>query len=113
KDTSGLLVIGRTLAAVADLQRQMQAGTVVKRYWLLVIGDLAETEGVIDAPIARDPRNRQRMAVRADGRASQTRFRVVERFGAFPLVDAPSHSGRTHQLRVHFACIRRPVAAAR
>src|SRR5262249_48788072 len=63
KDPSGLLVIGRTLAAVADLQRQMQAGTVVKRYWLLAIGDLAESEGLIDAPIARDARNRQRMAV--------------------------------------------------
>jgi 23S rRNA pseudouridine1911/1915/1917 synthase len=110
KDTSGLLVIGRTLSAVADLQRQMQAGTVVKRYWLLVIGDLAESEGLIDAPIARDPRNRQRMAVRADGRASQTRFRVAERFGAYSLVDAQLHSGRTHQLRVHFAYIGHPVA---
>jgi len=113
KDTSGLLVIGRTLAAVADLQRQMQAGTVVKRYWLLVNGDLVETEGLIDAPIARDPRNRQRMAVRADGRASQTRFRVAERFGAFTVVDAQLHTGRTHQLRVHFAYIGHPVAADR
>jgi 23S rRNA pseudouridine1911/1915/1917 synthase len=113
KDTSGLLVVGRTLAAVADVQRQMQAGTVVKRYWLLVLGNLAAGEGLIDAPIGRDPRNRQRMAVRPDGRPSQTRFRVVERFPSYTLVEAELGSGRTHQLRVHFAYIGHPVAADR
>jgi 23S rRNA pseudouridine1911/1915/1917 synthase len=113
KDTSGLLVVGRTPAAVASVQRQMQAGTVVKRYWLLVAGNLKEGEGLIDAPIARDARNRQRMAVRADGRPSRTRFRVAERFTAFTLVDAELGSGRTHQLRVHFAYIGHPVAADR
>jgi 23S rRNA pseudouridine1911/1915/1917 synthase len=113
KDTSGLLVVGRTLEAVAALQRQMQAGGTVKRYWLLVIGDLAEAEGLIDAPIGRDPRNRQRMAVRPDGRPSQTRFRVAERFGDFTLVDALLCTGRTHQLRVHLAYIGHPVAGDR
>ena len=113
KDTSGLLVVGRTLEAVAALQRQMQAGTTVKRYWLLVSGDLEEAEGLIDAPIGRDPRNRQRMAVRSTGRPSQTRFRVAERFGEFTLVDAQLCTGRTHQLRVHLAYIGHPVAADR
>jgi 23S rRNA pseudouridine1911/1915/1917 synthase len=111
KDTSGLIMIGRTLEAVAALQRQMQADETVKRYFLLVLGDLAEGEGLIDAPIGRDPRNRQRMAVRAGGRPAQTRFRVVERFGAFTLVDALLCTGRTHQLRVHMAYIGHPVAA--
>jgi 23S rRNA pseudouridine1911/1915/1917 synthase len=113
KDTSGLLVVGRTPAAVTAVQRQMQAGTVVKRYWLLVLGNLAEGEGLIDAPIARDPRNRQRMAVRPDGRPSKTRFRIAERFPAFTLVDAELGSGRTHQLRVHMAYIGHPVAGDR
>src|SRR5262249_48156497 len=76
-------------------------------------GGLAAAAAWRDAPIARDARNRQRMAVRADGRASQTRFRVAERFGAFTLVDAQLQSGRTHQLRVHFAYIGHPVAADR
>ncbi|HLH27031.1 MAG TPA: RluA family pseudouridine synthase [Chloroflexota bacterium] len=113
KDTSGLIMIGRTLEAVADLQRQMQADETIKRYYLLVLGDLTAGEGLIDAPIGRDPRNRQRMAVRAGGRPAQTRFRVVERFGTYTLVDALLCTGRTHQLRVHFAYIGHPVAADR
>ncbi len=113
KDTSGLLVVGRTPAAVAAVQRQMQAGAVVKRYWLLVVGNLAAGEGLIDAPIGRDPRNRQRMAVRPDGRPSKTRFRVAERFPGYTLVDAELGSGRTHQLRVHLAYVGHPVAADR
>jgi 23S rRNA pseudouridine1911/1915/1917 synthase len=111
KDTSGLIMIGRTLEAVGELQRQMQADETVKRYLLLVLGDLAKGEALIDAPIGRDPRNRQRMAVRAGGRPAQTRFRVVERFGRFTLVDALLCTGRTHQLRVHMAYIGHPVAA--
>jgi len=110
KDTSGLLVIGRTLGATADLQRQMQARSTEKRYLLLVRGNLKEDEGLIDAPIGRDVRNRQRMAVRAGGREAQTRFFVRERFGDWTLVEALLLTGRTHQLRVHFASIGHPVA---
>jgi 23S rRNA pseudouridine1911/1915/1917 synthase len=110
KDTSGLLVVGRTLAATADLQRQMASRTTEKRYQLLVRGNLSEEEGLIDAPIARDLRNRQRMAVRAGGRGSQTRFWTRERFGDYTLVEALLLTGRTHQLRVHFTSIGHPVA---
>jgi 23S rRNA pseudouridine1911/1915/1917 synthase len=110
KDTSGLLVIGRTLGATADLQRQMQARSTEKRYLLLVRGNIKEDEGLIDAPIGRDQRNRQRMAVRAGGREAQTRFVVRERFGDWTLVEALLLTGRTHQLRVHFASIGHPVA---
>jgi 23S rRNA pseudouridine1911/1915/1917 synthase len=111
KDTSGLMVVGRTLQATADLQRQMQDRTTEKRYLLLVRGNISEEEGLIDAPIARDPRHRQRMAVRADGRAAQTRFFVRERLaGDWTLVEALLLTGRTHQLRVHFASIGHPVA---
>jgi 23S rRNA pseudouridine1911/1915/1917 synthase len=110
KDTSGLIVVGRTVSATADLQRQMQSRSTEKRYLLLVRGNIGEDEGVIDRPIARDPRNRQRMAVRAEGRGAQTHFWVRERFGDWTLVEALLLTGRTHQLRVHFASIGHPVA---
>jgi 23S rRNA pseudouridine1911/1915/1917 synthase len=110
KDTSGLMVIGRTLAAVADLQRQMQLRSTEKRYLLLVRGGFDEDEGLVDRPVGRDPRNRQRMAVRAEGRASQTHFWVRERFAGWTLLEALLLTGRTHQLRVHFASIGHPVA---
>lgn len=110
KDTSGLLVVGRTLDAVADLQRQMAARSTEKRYLLLVLGNIGEDEGLIDRPIARDTRNRQRMAVHASGRSAQTHFWVRERFGDWSLVEALLLTGRTHQLRVHFASIGHPVA---
>jgi 23S rRNA pseudouridine1911/1915/1917 synthase len=110
KDTSGLLVIGRTASAVADLQRQMQSRLTEKRYWILVRGGIEEDEGVIDRPIGRDPRNRQRMAIRAEGRSAQTHFWVRERFAGWTLIEALLMTGRTHQLRVHFASIGHPVA---
>ena len=110
KDTSGLLVVGRTLAGTAALQRQMQSRSPEKRYLVLVRGNIGEDEGLIDAPIARDLRTRQRMAVRAGGRDAQTRFWVCERFGEWTLVEALLLTGRTHQLRVHFAYIGHPVA---
>jgi 23S rRNA pseudouridine1911/1915/1917 synthase len=110
KDTSGLLVIGRTLSAVADLQRQMQSRLTEKRYWILVRGGIDEDEGLIDRPIGRDQRNRQRMAIRRDGRSAQTHFWVRERVAGWTLVEALLLTGRTHQLRVHFASIGHPVA---
>jgi 23S rRNA pseudouridine1911/1915/1917 synthase len=110
KDTSGLMVVGRSASAVADLQRQMQSRTTEKRYLLLVRGGIDEDEGIIDRPIGRDPRNRQRMAVRSEGRTAQTHFWVRERLNGWTLVEALLQTGRTHQLRVHFASIGRPVA---
>src|SRR5690606_34494712 len=79
-------------------------------YLLLVHGQMAEDQGLIEGPIGRDPRDRQRMAVRAGGKAAQTRFRVVERFKDYTLVEAEPLTGRTHQLRVHFKYIGHPVA---
>jgi 23S rRNA pseudouridine1911/1915/1917 synthase len=111
KDTSGLLVIGRTAPAITELQRQMKERESVKRYYLLVNGVIHEDEAVIDAPIGRDMRDRQKMAVRADAREALTRFRVIERFDDFTLVDATLETGRTHQLRVHFAFIGHGVAS--
>jgi 23S rRNA pseudouridine1911/1915/1917 synthase len=110
KDTSGLMVVGRSLAAVANLQHQMQSRTTEKRYLILVRGTIDEDEGLIDRPIGRDPRNRQRMSVQASGRPAQTHFWVRERFAGWTLVEALLLTGRTHQLRVHFNSIGRPVA---
>ena len=110
KDTSGLLVVGRTAAAMAALQQQFRERTATKRYLLLVVGDLADESATIEAPIGRDLRDRKRMATRAGGRESRTELTVLERFGRYTLVEAILHSGRTHQLRVHFQFIGHPVA---
>lgn len=113
KDTSGLLVIGRTTAAMAALQHQFKERLAEKHYLLLVQGDIAEAEAAIEAPIARDTRDRKRMAARSSGREARTGFTVLERYGDFTLVDADLQSGRTHQLRVHFQFIGHPVAGDR
>jgi 23S rRNA pseudouridine1911/1915/1917 synthase len=113
KDTSGLMVVGKTVDAVAAVQRQLQQGEVRKRYQLLLRGNVEEQRGIIEAPIGRDRFQRQRMAVRADGRAARTEFRVLERFADHTFVEADLSTGRTHQLRVHFAYIGHPVAGDR
>jgi 23S rRNA pseudouridine1911/1915/1917 synthase len=110
KDTSGLIVIGRTPEAVAALQEQFRERSVVKQYILLVMGDLADEEALIDAPIGRDARDRKRMTARWGGRESTTEFKVLERFGSYTLIEATLGTGRTHQLRVHFQFIGHPVA---
>jgi 23S rRNA pseudouridine1911/1915/1917 synthase len=112
-DTSGVMVVGKTPEAVAALQRQMQNGKIKKRYRLLVIGTIQEDQGLIDAPIGRDRIHRQRMTVRGDGRPALTEFTVLERLPGFTYVDAGLPSGRTHQLRVHFAHIGYPIAGDR
>ena len=110
KDTSGLIVIGRTTAAMGALQQQFKERSAEKKYLLLVQGDLAEAEAAIEVPIGRDQRDRKRMAARTGGRESRTQFVVLERYGDFSLVEADLQSGRTHQLRVHFQFIGHPVA---
>jgi len=113
KDTSGLIVIGRTAPAMAALQEQFRLRTATKRYLLLVLGDLGDEVAAIEVPIGRDRRDRKRMAARAPGRDSRTEFAVLERFGHYTLVEATLRSGRTHQLRVHFQFIGHPVAGDR
>jgi 23S rRNA pseudouridine1911/1915/1917 synthase len=113
KDTSGLIVIGRTTAAMVALQQQFKERSAEKKYLVLVQGDLAEEEAAIEVPIGRDARDRKRMAARSSGRESRTQFVVLERYGDFSLVEADLQSGRTHQLRVHFQFIGHPVAGDR
>lgn len=109
KDTSGLLIVAKHERALALLQAQFQQRQAHKRYHALLDGVVEPDEGTIDAPIARDPRHRQRMAVLRDGRAAISHFTVRERLPHHTLVDVRIESGRTHQVRVHCAFIGHPV----
>lgn len=111
KDTSGLLIVAKTSSAMMHLARQFQAHTVTKRYLALVEGHLPMAEGAIEAPIGRDQRHRQRMAITArHGRQAQTLFWVEREFQRFTLLRVQIVTGRTHQIRVHLAAIGHPVA---
>lgn len=109
RDTSGLLVVAKTPAALSALQRAVAARDVSRAYLALVCGDLPGEEGTIDAPIGRHPRHRTKMAVVAGGRAAITKYRVLERLGSATLVEARLVTGRTHQIRVHFSNAGHPV----
>ncbi|MDP3046384.1 MAG: RluA family pseudouridine synthase [Chloroflexota bacterium] len=109
KDTSGLMVVAKNEGAHQNLARQIKERTVTKRYLALVHGEFRPPQGTIDAPIGRDPRNRQRMAVVAGGRAAASTYVTLERLGPYSLLEVQIHTGRTHQIRVHLAHVGHPV----
>jgi 23S rRNA pseudouridine1911/1915/1917 synthase len=108
KDTSGLMVVARTLAAQTDLVRQMQARAVKRHYHALARG-LVERSGTVDEPIGRHPTLRTRMAVVKTGKPARTHYRVLEQFAACTLIECALETGRTHQIRVHMDTIGHPL----
>lgn len=110
RETSGVLVVARTRAAHEYLAAQFKSRNVRKIYLALVHGKMAQESGSITLPIARDPRRRTRMTARLrTGRAARTDWRVIAHLDRFTLVEAVLHTGRTHQIRAHFAAIGHPV----
>ena len=112
KDTSGVMVVAKNVTAQENLMDQFKARTVIKRYQVLVKGHLSPKEGVIEAPVGRDPRHRQQMAVvpESRGREATTEYTVIGYIGDFTLLEVRPVSGRTHQIRVHLKAIGFPVA---
>jgi 23S rRNA pseudouridine1911/1915/1917 synthase len=109
KDTSGLMVVAKGDEAHRSLSEALQRRQVRRRYLAAAWGHLPQEEMTVDAPIGRDPRNRQRMAVVEGGRPAVTHFRVRERWPGAELLDAALETGRTHQIRVHLAHLGHPV----
>ncbi|MGF1614931.1 MAG: 23S rRNA pseudouridine(1911/1915/1917) synthase RluD [Gammaproteobacteria bacterium] len=108
KDTTGLLVIARSLDAYQALVEQLKRRTVSRDYLGLVIGTVT-AGGVVNAPLGRHPVQRTRMAVVASGRSATTRYRVVERYFAYTLLHLSLDTGRTHQIRVHMTHLGHPL----
>lgn len=109
QDTSGLIAIARTPEALRQLRRQFKNRTVEKVYLALVYGQPDAPEGVIDVPLGRDPRQRQKFAPRVDGKSARTHYRVKQILADYSLLEIGLETGRTHQIRVHLAWLKCPV----
>ncbi|BES69992.1 23S rRNA pseudouridine(1911/1915/1917) synthase RluD [Marinobacter nanhaiticus D15-8W] len=108
KDTSGIMVVARSLVAHTSLVDQLQTRTMGREYDAVIVGTITGG-GIVDQPIGRHPNQRKKMAVVRDGKPAVTHYRLVERFPAHTLVRCKLESGRTHQIRVHMSHIRHPL----
>lgn len=111
KDTSGLLMIAKNDRAHEKLSKQLEDHSLTRRYVAIVHNGFSSDEGTIDMPIGRDVKNRLRQAVNGSGaKNAVTHYKVLERIGKYTLVECRLETGRTHQIRVHMAYIKHPVA---
>lgn len=110
KDTSGLLMVAKNDLAHESLVNQLVAKTVTRKYKAIVHGVIPHDFGTVDAPLGRDPKDRQSMTVVDDGKHAVTHFHVIERFKDFSFVECQLETGRTHQIRVHMKYIGYPLA---
>ena len=108
KDTSGLLVVAKTLEAQTSLVRQLQARTVKREYRTIVWGQIWRN-GKIDQPIGRHPHSRTKMAINRMGKPAVTHYEVLERFGVHTYLRCNLETGRTHQIRVHMQFLKAPI----
>lgn len=108
KDTTGLMVVAKTLQSHTDLVLQLQARTVRREYEAVVTG-LVITGGTVDQPVGRHAKQRTKMAVISDGKMARTHYKVVQRFEGYSHLRLKLETGRTHQIRVHMAHIRHPI----
>lgn len=109
KNTSGLLIIAKNDAAHLALAEQIKTHSFEREYRAVVVGNLKENSGTVDAPIARNPRDRKKMAIVPNGRPARTHYAVVERFRGYTYVSLRLETGRTHQIRVHMSSLGHPV----
>ena len=109
RDTSGLIIAAKNDAAHQYLSAQLAAHTLARTYECIVVGKLREDRGTVDAPIARHPTDRKRMAVVAGGREAVTHWEVIARYPGYTHVRCRLETGRTHQIRVHMAYIGQPI----
>lgn len=109
RDTSGLIIAAKNDAAHQGLAAQLKDHTLARTYECIVTGNLREDRGTVDAPIARDPRDRKRMAVVSGGRDAVTHWEVIARYPGYTHVRCKLETGRTHQIRVHMAYLGHPI----
>lgn len=109
KDTSGLLVVAKNDLAHRNLSEQMSEKTIERKYEALVHGEIPHETGMVDAPIGRDPKDRQKMTVVDNGKPAITHFQVLKSYPDYTRIECQLETGRTHQIRVHMRYIGYPL----
>ncbi|WP_156290411.1 RluA family pseudouridine synthase [Oceanobacillus salinisoli] len=109
KDTSGLLVVAKNDLTHTDLSEQLASKEIKRKYEAIVHGEIPHETGVIDAPIGRDPKDRQKMGIVDQGKPAVTHFRVIQSYPDYTYIECQLETGRTHQIRVHMKYIGYPL----